>query len=196
MNRILAPVVFGIAFTFLGLSISACANPTIVPSEPDLHFAWKDKDGKTLPDTDSRKSKNNFAAQLFLTADKDLWHQWAVLPSSVAPKITPISGSLKRNTPVFFVFIFANPKVDDKGHVNVTCDLTIAKPDGKTSHPPKPIGWQGKFGKPSTNLQLGYPQIGYAVEDSDPKGKYTVQGLVRDHNRNVEMTLRTSFTVE
>lgn len=178
------------------LTVTSHATPTVSAPEAELSFSWRGKDGQAIPDTANRKSKNNFAAQLFLTEDKDLWHQWAVLPSSVAPRITPIGPFVKRNTPVFIVLIFANPKVDEKGDVKVTCDITITKPDGKISHPPKPIGRQGKFGKPSTNLQLGYPQIGYGVENSDPKGEYTVEGLVRDHNRNVEMKLRTSFTVE
>lgn len=195
MNRLVASSIL-IAVSFFVSALEAYSNPTSVPTEAEIHFSWKDKDGKSLPDTDSRKSKNDFAAQLLMTEDKDLWNQWAVLPPTVAPKITPISGRLKRNTPVFFVFIYANPKVDEKGYVNITCDLTITKPDGKASHPPKPVGWQGKFGKTSTNLQLGYPQIGYAVENSDPKGKYLVEGLVRDHNRKLEMTLRTSFSVE
>lgn len=171
------------------------AKPTVLPSD-EVPFAWKDKDGKNIPDSDSRKSKNNFAAQLILTSDADLWKQWYSLPSEVAPKITMLKNPAARNKPIFFALIYANPQKDQDGKANVDASFEVTKPDGKISKVPYSVAYKGKLPGPETSLRLAEPALAYVVENSDPSGTYKVLAKVKDNIRNVEIILNTSFEIK
>lgn len=171
---------------------SALGNPAPAPVE----FAWKDQYGHVLPDAADRKSKNNFAAQILLTEDKDLWQRWNSLPTEVAPRITTVDVA-KRNVAVFIPVVFANPQLDSNGNSDISCDLSITKPDGKITRFPRGLMiWKGKYPISPSNLCLGKAMIEYVVENSDPSGIYQVNAIVKDNNRKVELPLHKSFTIK
>lgn len=173
----------------------ARAKPTIAPVE-ETKFSWNDRNGNPIPDSDSRKSKDNFAAQLILTGDTKLWETWAKLPAEEAPRITTIKNPAPRNKPIFFALIYANPKKDPTDFVNVEASFEITKPDGKISKPPTTVGARGKLPGPANNLRLGVPAMAYVVENSDPSGTYKIVARVKDKIRNVEIILQNSFSVK
>src|SRR5271167_2945497 len=92
--------------------------------------AWL-QDGKSVPNSESRKSINGFGACLIITSDADWENKWNT-PASEIPKITTVEN-LKREDKAWILIMFANPLPDVAGSVNVTCDIRISRPNGKVT---------------------------------------------------------------
>ena len=153
--------------------------------------SWQ-KDGKPAPDTPSMKSKNGFGAQLFLTEDAQVFQDWN---KPETPKITRVEKA-RRNIPIHTVILFVEPGTDTTGTANVTCDIVVRKPDsGIYGQQKDTVVWRHKYLSHSHALQLSEGYMGIRIEPKDPSGTYTVEVIVRDHIKNIRLSLKTTFEV-
>jgi hypothetical protein len=153
--------------------------------------SWQ-KDGKAARNTASMKSQNGFGAQLFLTENAKVFQDWN---KPETPKITPVEKA-RRNVPILTVILFAEPGTDTAGNANVTCDIVVRKPDGEIYGQQKDtVVWRHKYLAHSHALQLSEGYMGIRIEPKDPSGTYTVEVIVRDHIKNIQLPLKTTFEV-
>lgn len=153
--------------------------------------SWQ-KEGKAAPNTPSMKSKNGFGAQLFLTENAQVIQDWN---KPEVPKITPVEKA-QRSVPIFTVILFVEPGIDASGIANVTCDIVVRKPDGGIYGERKnTVVWKHKYLAHSRALQLSEGYMGIRIEPKDPSGTYTVEVVVRDHLKKVQLPLKTTFQV-
>jgi len=167
---------------------------TAPTSKPSGSF-WHDQEGNPVADSDERKCRNNFGAQIMLTNDQNVMKNWYETPYDVAPKII-ITHKTKRNHPILMPIIFANPKLDAQKRANVTCDFTIRKPNGMVNKPRELVLWSGPSLGPPNALQMGKACMGEEIEKTDPKGTYVVEAIVHDKNAKIDIPLKTTFTVD
>ena len=155
--------------------------------------SWR-KNGKPVADTPNMKSKGGFGAQLFLTESAQFFEDWN---KPETPKLTTLEGDkAHRNVPLFTAILFTDPGIDSEGSVDVTCDIVIRKPDGSIYGEQKGVlGWKGKYLVPPHNLQLTQGRMGIRIEPQDPSGTYTVEVIVRDNIKKVELSLEATFKI-
>ena len=155
--------------------------------------AWR-KDGKPAADTPNMKSKNGFGAQLYLTQNTQFFEDWN---KPGTPNLTELKNNrAHRNVPLFSAILFVDPGLDSKGSVDVTYDIVIRKPDGSIYGEQKDfVGLKGKYVAPAHSLQLAKERMGIRIDSQDPSGTYTVEVIVRDHIKKVELPLKATFEV-
>lgn len=85
-----------------------------------------DSDEKPVVDTPSRKSKDGFGAQLLLTDDGKVFK---VQNKAGIAKIKALEKA-QRNVLIHTAILITDPGTDANGEANVTCDITVRKPDG------------------------------------------------------------------
>ncbi len=150
------------------------------------------KDGKPIADQPNIKSKGGFGAQLFLTESTQFFEDWE---KSVAPNLPPLIKA-RRNVPFYTAILFVNPGKDIGGAANVTCDITVRKPDGSIYGEMKNItGLTGTAMPQEDDLHLSKERMGIRIEPHDPVGTYTVGVVIRDIVKKVELPLTISFEV-
>ena len=155
--------------------------------QPDT---WR-KDGKLIADTNNMKSKDGFAAQLFLTESAKFFDDWN---KPETPKLPPLQEA-RRNVPFFTAILFVDPATDTTKRAKVTCHVIVRKPDGTVYGEDDLVGWDGKHVVPLHNLQLAQGRMGIRIEPKDPSGIYTVEAMVRDDIKKIELQLKTTFKV-
>lgn len=155
--------------------------------------SWR-KDGKAANETANMKSKDGFGAQLFLTEDAQFFQNWH---KPETPRLTTLEkDKARRNVPIFTVILFVDPGTDASGAADVTCDIVVRKPDGTVYGEQKDMaGWRGNYIVPAHNLQLSAGRMGIRIEPQDPSGIYTVEAIVRDNIKKIELPLKTSFEI-
>jgi hypothetical protein len=80
---------------------------------------------------------------------------------------------------------------------DVTFETIIRKPDGSLYADQKDmIGAQGPIDPSPKALQLARDYEGVLIEPKDPAGVYTVEVVVKDNVKKVELRLMRRFTVE
>lgn len=149
-------------------------------------FAWRDSEGRVVPDTDSQKSESGFGVQLVLTKNLDLYEDWK------KPK-TPVIETAEKaaiGDPVVVAVVFVNPAKNERGEVKVVCDLETIRPDGSVedSTPNIPVA-DGKIRGPKFNLRLAKTQIRWSVGHDEPPGMWKVKVVVKDVIRGVALPL-------
>ena len=182
------------------LTISGVVADPSPQKDNDLNtFPHAISDGKPLPIRGSRMCKEGFYADLYLTVDPlRFCQQWASVPSSGTPNMAGTTTHLvKRNMPVSFLVLIANPKLDNSSNADVSYTINIKKPDGKMELPQDTWLWKGKYLAPPKGCVLcGMNVIRYAVDDTAPSGRYSVEAIVKDNNRQVELPLQSFFIVD
>jgi hypothetical protein len=144
-------------------------------------------------DSESQKATNGFGAMLFLTEDKKFFDAWE---DSTPPHFTPVSTA-RRGVPVFTVVIFAGPGLRPNGEADVTFDITVRKPDGSVYAEQKNVVASQDRADPSPKaLHLARDYMGIRIEPKDPAGNYTVEAVVRDRVKKVELRLQQRFIVK
>lgn len=171
-----------IAKRFLLILIILLSFQPFVVSEEEGWFI----SGGRSPDTENIKTKDGFGAQLWLTNDEKFFDSWN---KPETPRLT-ILKSTKRNEPVFVIILFINPGVNEKGKTDVTFDVSVKKPDGSIYADFKDLEvWQEKPALAKNQIQLAAKHIGIGIENEDPLGKYTIEVLVKDNIKKVELPL-------
>jgi hypothetical protein len=151
------------------------------------------KDDQPVADSENRKTEEDFGAQLFLTEDKKFFDEWN---KPQTPQLSP-SDRARRNVPLHTVVLFSNPGLDQSESADVTADITVRKPDGNIYAEQKNlVCWKGKYGGAPFSLQLARSRLGIRIEPQDPMGSYSVEVVIRDNVKKVELKLRKTFVVE
>lgn len=156
---------------------------------------WRDKDGRPIQETESMKSKNDFAGSLLVTPDEDWEKKWNT-PPETKPNFNT-AGVVPYGKKIFILTFFSNPLRDNLGNANVRCDLKITSPTGKVSLAQQDATcFSGRIAGNPYNLYLSAPVIGFSGDPGDPAGTWTVEVILRDEIRNVELPLRTTFQLK
>jgi hypothetical protein len=153
---------------------------------------WND-DGRTIPDSENRKSEKDFGAQLLLTEDTKFFDDWN---KPETPQLNTTERA-RRMVPLHTVLLFSNPGLDQSESADVTADITVRKPDGSIYADQKDLPcWKGKYQAPPFSLQLAQGRLGIRIEPNDPGGTYLVEVKIRDNIKKVELKLRKTFVVD
>jgi len=167
---------------------------TAAPSFAQSSF-WRDSSGKPVPETESMKSKNDFAGSLLATTDENWQQKWDTPPETkphfIRADIVPYGKK------VYILIFFANPKLDENGKASVRCDLRMIAPTGKVSVEQKDAKcFAGPIQGNQYNLRLSAAMIAFSGDPGDPAGVWSAEVVLRDTVRNVELPLRTTFTLK
>ncbi|WP_455925859.1 hypothetical protein [Pseudomonas putida] len=156
---------------------------------------WKDADGNPTPDTESRRTVDEFGGSLLLTTDLDWEKKWNTSPETI-PHFREASV-VSEGQKLFTLIFLANPKLSANQEANVTCDLKVTKPDGSLAVDQKAAVClkQRLAGKPD-NLYLAAPVIAFNGEPNDPRGVWQVEVSVKDNVRHVVLPLKAAFTLK
>ena len=153
---------------------------------------WRDANGKPAPDTESRKTSNGFAGWVLTTSDPDWEAKWNT-PEHETPSFSG-ADTVRMGETVYTLIFIVNAKPDEKGEVNVLCDLKVTRPDGTASIDQKKIDClKGALPGNPYNMRLAAPVLGFVGEPSDPVGTWRVDVTLYDVPRGVTMDLHTSF---
>lgn len=153
---------------------------------------WRDQDGKPVVESESMKSKDNFAGSLLATTDEDWKQKWDT-PPETKPNFNK-AGSVPYGKKVFILTFFSNPQKDANGSVSVKCDFKITDPKGKVTLDQKGMAcYEGKLAGDPFNLYLSGPVIGISGDPGDPPGTWVIEVNLQDQNRKTSLPLRTRF---
>ena len=154
-------------------------------------FVWR-KDGKPIADTDTQKARDGFGAMLLLIDDPKFFEDWK---KPEPPRLTTVTNAT-RMVPIHATVIFAGAARNKNGEANVTCDVTIRKPDGSVYGQRKGlVATDGPGTLSPTTLQLARERLAVRIEPHDPSGTYRVEVTVRDKVRKIDLPLTQQFTV-
>ena len=157
--------------------------------------AWRDSDGKPAAEMDSMKSRDDFAGSLLATTDED-WEQKWNTPPNTTPNFTK-AGAVPYGKKIYILTFFANPKLDQRGEVNVRCDLRILAPTGKVALEQKDAPcFTGAMQGSSYAMRLSALVVTFSGDLGDPAGTWEIEVMLRDAVRNIELPLRTSFELK
>ena len=133
-----------------------------------------------------------FSGWLLVTDDQDWREKWDT-PEQSIPRFNE-TDEVRLGEKITILTFYRNPLPDDKGLINISCDLTITKPDGSLSYQQDNMECANEKlqGNPH-NLRLTYVIIDFIGEIGDPYGRWTVEVTLKDENRGVEIQLQTFF---
>ncbi|MDF1659516.1 MAG: hypothetical protein P1U58_18005 [Verrucomicrobiales bacterium] len=162
---------------------------------PNTSFGqWIDKDGKTLPNCEWRKSKQNFSSMLLLSSKpKEFLKSWDK-PVDAVPIHT--TDETTKDKPITIFILFLESSANAAGLCNSVVDYTITKPDGNVYARIKDAElWKNKKPMQKGKLGLGVDYLEIKIEPKDPLGVYTVRATVKDLNANITLDLKRTFMV-
>lgn len=159
----------------------------------DDGFSWRDEKGNPVPDSENKKTKDGFGAQLLITDNLDFYEDWK---KPEMPRIS-VAKTMAIGEMVIPLVIYVNPKKNGDGRIDVTCDFMIVRPDGSIAQeiPNVPCG-SGEFKAPQYNLQLSQSELRWSADKGDPVGEWKFKVTIKDNNRGVEIPLATSIKIE
>ena len=129
---------------------------------------------------------------LLLIDDSKFFEDWK---KPEPPRFRTIDKAT-RMIPVHAVILFAGPGTNSAGNAHVLCDVKVLKPDGSTyGEQTALVGHESKIASPK-HLMLASERLVVRIEPHDPAGTYTVEAIVHDKIRNVDLSLKRQFTVE
>ena len=141
------------------------------------------------------RSSQDFAGALLATTDEDWAAKWNT-PPEAKPAFTK-AGTVPYGKKVFVLMLFANPKLDAKGNANVRCDFRLVNPNGKVTLDQKDLKcFAGPIAGAAYNMRLSEPVVSFVGEPGDAAGVWVTEVVLRDAVRNVELPLRTMFTLK
>lgn len=160
-----------------------------------LEEGWRDGQGRPAPNTDSRKAVNGFGGWLLITSDADWRAKWDTQPDAV-PNFRE-ARTVGMGKQIFALTFFTNPRLDDAGNADISCDIDLIKPDGTSSfHQADVTCFKGTLkGKPHY-LYLSAPVVGFTGEKGDPYGEWRVSITLKDNIRHASLPLTASFVLQ
>lgn len=153
---------------------------------------WVDKSGKAIPDSPSRKSSQNFIAQLILTDNEpQLFKNWDTHSKDV---YIPTTTAIEQGKMLSAFIIFGGCATDTLGNCDLVVRYKIYQPDGKVyaNLPPMEV-WSGKPVPPRKNLGLSVGYLRVIIEPDEPLGEYKVDAKVTDRRGRDSVKLSTTF---
>ncbi len=137
-------------------------------------------------------SVQDFRGWLLVTSDPDWRQEWND-PSGDVPRFKQ-TESVRLGEEVTVLTLYSNPSTDEKGHIDIICDIRIRRPDGIFSYEKDAVvcGDGELAGEPST-VRLAYAVISYSGERGDPCGWWQVEVRLKDGNTGIDIILETAF---
>jgi len=167
---------------------------TGLPLAASAQSGWRQIDGTPIAETEARQSRDGFSAALVLTPDQDWQAKWDTPPETI-PHFSE-ADEVHAGGELFLLTFLSNPGLDKARSTDVTCDVTMTRPDGSTSlaQADIPCFRVTLPGNPE-NVYLTGLVMKYVAEPADPRGTWTVEVVVTDHHRGVSLPLGASFLV-
>lgn len=156
---------------------------------------WRNSNGEPTSEKESMKSKDDFGGLLLATTDDDWEQKWNTPPEN-KPKFTK-AGSVPYGKNIYILTFFANPKLDQQGKAEVRCDLRLLDPTGHVALQKKnTICYAGALQGSPYAQRLSAPILAFSGEPGDPDGTWSIEVILRDTVRQVELPLRTTFVLK
>lgn len=156
---------------------------------------WLGPDRSNWPDTEFRKTKNDFTGLLLVTPDTDWEQKWSTPPDTIPYFREATSVSIGEELVILTFFV--NPKPDDEGNANVLCSIKATRPNNTVSINEKDIPcMKGPILGNPDNIRLSPAIINFVGEKSDPLGKWLIEVEIQDVNRNTTLQLKTHFNLK
>ena len=156
---------------------------------------WRDSNGKPAGQKESMKSIDDFGGLLLATTDGDWEKKWNT-PPETKPKFTE-AGIVPYGKKIYILTFFANPKQDQQGKAEVRCDLRLLDPTGHVALQQKDtICYAGALQGSPYAQRLSAPVLAFSGEPGDPEGIWSIEVILRDTLRQVELPLRTTFELK
>jgi hypothetical protein len=160
-----------------------------------IDSGWKDTQGRAQPDSDSRKALNGFGGWLLVTSDDDWKSKWETQPDSI-PHFS-LAETVTKGKSVYALAFFSNPKLDDHGAADISCDIDLRKPDGSASFQQTDATcFKGALKGQPNYLYLSAPVIKFIGEQNDPDGTWQVSITLKDNVGHTDLPLKTSFILK
>ena len=154
---------------------------------------WINRQGESLPDSDSRKAVGDFGAELIFVRDENqLFKRWATPSETVDVKTI---DTVKVGEAINAFVVFSGCKADTNGNCSVAMRFRVIQPDGKiyADTPPMEV-WENKPAPRRKALQLSVQYLKVRIEPNDQLGRYVVYAQVRDNNTEKVLQLQSPFT--
>ena len=130
-------------------------------------------------------------AVAFLISDSTFYERWQ---RPEPPEIRDDTRYARGET-AYPILIFQTDALDDRGHVALTYDLTVTKPDGSHYAGTPATGLLAWEGVPPPGLVLALSKVSVVIEDDDPLGLYGVDIVLHDRIRGQSVPLSLAFEV-
>ena len=155
---------------------------------------WLGPDRSKWPDTEFRKTKNDFAGVLLVTPDLDWRQKWNTPPDTI-PRFRE-AETVKIGERIVVLTFFVNPKTDVRRNVHVTCGIKVTRPNRTVSVNERNIPClRGTLTGDPNYIRLSPAVIEFVGEKTDPLGKWLVEVDIEDANRKTTLRLQTQFTL-
>lgn len=156
------------------------------------HAQWIDKQGNRLANTDDRKSRGSFGAEIVFTTDAEVLEERWRTPSETV-NIDSVDH-VRVNEPIYAFVVFSGCKPSVAGKCNVSMSFRVLRPDGKVyANTPSMEVWQDKPAPPGRALALSVQYLRVRIEPHEQQGRYTVEVQVHDENGGKVLALKKRF---
>jgi hypothetical protein len=116
--------------------------------------AWLGPDRQQWPDTEFRKTKNDFAAMLLVTPDTDWDRKWNTPPDTI-PRFRE-AKTVKIGQELVILTFFVNPKTDQNRTAHVRCSIRVARPNKTLAVNERDLSClEGELKGDPNNIRLG-----------------------------------------
>jgi hypothetical protein len=177
-----------------------CCTPFADASWLDGKAFEQPKEGAGSIKAKEMVTNREFAAQFWLVSDDRAWLRWS---EADIRQLNPVSVT-HRNKPVNVALFFVNAgeiegylQRDDElvktRLTNVTFDLRVNRPDGHVYRYADLPGWQ-KLAPAPYMMKLAQAKATISF-DTEPLGVYTIEVVVHDKVRKVDIALRRTLEV-
>ena len=151
-------------------------------------------DKTNWPQSESSKVKDDFAAWVLVTPDKDWLQKWST-PADTMPVFNE-TKTVKRGGWVFILPFFASPKVNDENKAHVLCSMRVHMPDGTLALEKKDVVClQGEPTGGRDHVRLSPTYLQYYGDYTDQLGIWKVEVTVNDVVRGTVLNLKTEFVL-
>jgi hypothetical protein len=158
---------------------------------------WQRKSGQPVPDTLARTSKDGLGVWAVVTESPDWEKQWRIqernldLPDLVEPVVISSKGRY-----VVLTFV-VNPRTNSQNEVNVDSHVQILRADNSIAlDVPRLKCLRGLVNNEATRVHLCESRVQFSPAPDDRPGIWKVKVTVRDHNRGLEILVRSGFALE
>lgn len=171
--------VFALAF------VSFCAVAVCLAVQPN--GSARRQTARSAAESEWHKEAKGFAATVVITPDPE-WKAKCKASGTTVPRVDR-TDTVRVGGKVWAVVLLSNPLPDKTGNVNVTCDLRLARPNGKVSVHPGLRALHGKLPGPATNTYVSEIGLTMTGEETDPLGEWVMELVVHDRNRGVDVPI-------
>jgi hypothetical protein len=174
----------------LAFAIAAAASVPVRAQDG----VWKDRFGRPVTQTDSRRSLDGLGGWVVVTPDADWREKWNK-PTVLGPTFNK-ARTVEKGKKIYVLIFLGNPQLGAQGEASVTCDLDVTDPAGTNAVHRTTVCFKGIPGGPPNSVYLSSAVLEFTGEPADPSGTWTVQVALHDNVRHAVLPLKASFVLE